>query len=147
MKRVLPPTYLFGAIVLMAFLHFLLPLRVVIVFPWRLIGILPLVAGIGINLAADRAFKERGTTVKPYEASTAFITDGVFRFSRNPMYLGMTASLLGIAILLGTATPFAIVPVFAVASDRVFIVPEERMLEQAFGDEFRQYRNRVRRWI
>ena len=63
------------------------------------------------------------------------------------MYLGMTLILLGIAVLLGSASPFAVVPVIAVLFDRVFIVPEERMLEETFGDHFREYRGRVRRWI
>jgi protein-S-isoprenylcysteine O-methyltransferase Ste14 len=63
------------------------------------------------------------------------------------MYLGMTLILLGIAALLGSTTPFVVVPVFTVLLDRIFIVQEEQMLEATFGDQFRQYRKKVRRWI
>jgi len=147
MKKPLPPTYFLGAIVLAVILHFLLPLRQLLAFPWRLLGLVPLVIGIVLNLLADRALKQHDTTVKPFEESNALVTGGVFRLTRNPMYLGMTLILLGIAMLLGSATPFAVVPIAGVLFDRVFISPEERMLEDTFGDQFRECRKRVRRWI
>ena len=82
-----------------------------------------------------------------YEESKALVTGGVFHISRNPMYLGMTLILLGVALILGSATPFVVVLLFPVLLDRIFIVPEERMLEDTFSYQFRQYRNHVRRWI
>lgn len=85
--------------------------------------------------------------MKPFEESSALVTHGVFRISRNPMYLGMTLMLLGIALFLGSVTPFLVVIALPVIFDRVFISPEERMLEETFGDQFREYRKRVRRWI
>ena len=147
MKKILPPVYFLGAIIVEVLLHFLLPLRQFLVFPWRLLGLVFLVAGIVLNALADQKFKKHETTVKPFEESTALVTDGVFNISRHPMYLGMTLILLGIGALLGSATPFAVVPVFTVLLDRIFIVQEEKMLEDTFGDQFRQYRNQVRRWI
>ena len=147
MKKTLPPTWFFGAIILAAALHYLLPLRQLLLLPWRLLGLIPLIIGIVLNLAADHAFKKLNTTVKPFERSNALITNGVFRLTRNPMYLGMTLMLLGIALMLGSTTPLAVVVVLAVLFDRLFITPEERMLEETFGDEFRAYRKRVRRWI
>lgn len=146
-KRTLPPAYFVVAIVLAVVLHFLLPLKQLFVFPWRLAGLFPLVIGIALNLVADRAFKKHHTTVKPFEESSALVTTGVFGVSRNPMYLGMTLILLGIGILLGSVTPLAVVIALPILLDRVFITPEERMLEDAFGDQFREYRERVRRWI
>ena len=147
MKKILPITYFLGFIVLAVLLHFLLPLRQFLAFPWRLLGLVPLVIGIVLNLLADQTFKKHKTTVKPFEESKALVTGGVFRISRNPMYLGMTLILLGVALILGSATPFVVVLLFPVLLDRIFIVPEERMLENTFGDQFRLYRNRVRRWI
>jgi len=147
MKRPLPPTFFLGAIVLSVALHFLFPLRQLLESPWRLIGIAPLLLGIALNLLADQTFKKHDTTVKPFEESTALITAGVFGITRNPMYLGMTLILLGIALLLGSATPFAVVIVLPVLFDRLFISPEEEMLKDTFDDSFREYRNRVRRWI
>jgi len=147
MNRLLPTSYFFGALVLTGLLHFALPLRRLLAFPWRLTGLLPLGAGIALNLLADRAFKNHHTTVKPFEASRSLVTRGVFRISRNPMYLGMTLAVFGIALLLGTATPLLVTVVLAVILDRVFIAPEERMLQSTFGEEFRQYRRQVRRWF
>jgi len=147
MKKVLPPTCFLGAIVLAALLHFLLPLHQLIVFPWRLLGLVPLVIGVVLNLLADRAFKKHGTTVKPFEESNTLVTGGVFGVTRNPMYLGMALILLGIALILGSVTPFAVVLLLIVLLDRSFISREEQMLADIFGDQFRQYRQRIRRWI
>jgi protein-S-isoprenylcysteine O-methyltransferase Ste14 len=146
-KRVLPPTYLLVAILAMAALYVLIPWRRVVPWPWSLLGVLPLLAGITLNLVADAAFKKHGTTVKPFAESSSLITTGAFRVCRNPMYLGFVAILTGIATLLGSATPFVVIPVFAVLIDAVFIRTEERMLEARFGDAWRAYRSKVRRWV
>jgi protein-S-isoprenylcysteine O-methyltransferase Ste14 len=103
--------------------------------------------GILLNLLADRDLKKHKTTVKPFERSKGLATEGVFNITRNPMYLGMVLILLGLAILLGSATPFAVVPILGVVFQCFFIHPEERMLEETFGKRFRQYKGRVRRWI
>ena len=147
MKKTMPPTYFLGAIILSVALHFLLPVQQLLAFPWRLIGLAPLVAGIVLNLLADQAFKKHDTTVKPFQKSSTLVTGGAFAISRNPMYLGMTLILFGIAFLLGSATPFIPVLLFALVIDRSFIVVEDRMLEDTFGAQFREYRERVRRWI
>jgi len=145
--RVLPPAYLVLAIAMMLALHFLLPGVRIIVFPWNFFGAIPLVLGIVINLLADRAFKKANTTVKPFEESTTLITNGIFRISRHPMYFGFVLILLGIALLIASMTPYIVVVLFAVFMDRVFIVVEERILEEKFGNTWLQYKSTVRRWI
>ncbi|MGO8910713.1 MAG: methyltransferase family protein [Bradyrhizobium sp.] len=146
-RRLLPPTYLCMAIAAMFAVHFLVPIARILSLPLTLAGLAPLAAGVALNLAADRVFKERGTTVKPFERSTALVTTGVFALSRNPMYLGMVLILLGVAVLLGTATPFAVVGLFALWLDVRFIRAEERMLAETFGEDWLSYRSRVRRWL
>jgi protein-S-isoprenylcysteine O-methyltransferase Ste14 len=146
-KPVLPPTYLWIAIIVMVVIHFLFPVKRIIPFPWDLFGLLPLALGAALNIIADQAFRAAKTTVKPFQESTALITDGVYRISRHPMYLGFVLILLGLAILLGSLTPFLIVPVFAVVMDRVFIVVEERMLAEKFGQAWLDYKVEVRRWV
>jgi protein-S-isoprenylcysteine O-methyltransferase Ste14 len=146
-KGLLPPAYLFAAILLMAGLHFLLPVAQVAPFPWDLLGAVPLGLGVALNLLADRAFKRSGTTVKPFEESHALVTDGVFRISRNPMYLGFVLILLGIAVLMGSLTPHTVVVLFAVVIDVVFVRAEESALGERFGDTWLRYKARVRRWI
>jgi len=129
-KKVLPPTCLVSSIIVMVVLHFVFPVSKVICFPWNLLGVVPLVIGIILNLVADGVFKKLGTTVKPFEESTALITTGVFRISRHPMYVGMVLILIGIAVLMGSLTPYAVIPVFAVLMEVVFIRVEERMLDE-----------------
>ena len=147
MRKILPTTYLLISIVLMVALHFLIPLVQVIPVPWNILGIVPIVTGVALNLIAGSAFRKVRTTVKPFEESSSLVTNGVFRFSRNPMYLGFMLILLGIAIVLGSLTAFAIIPVLAILMDRVFIQVEERMLEVKFGQAWLEYKAKVRRWI
>jgi len=146
-RQALPPTYLFVAIVVAAALYFLWPGPRVIGFPWNLLGLIPLVLGSALNLVADRAFKDHDTTVKPFLESSALITTGAFRACRHPMYLGFVLIVLGIALLMGTATPFLVAPALGTALELVFIRTEEKMLEERFGEEWLKYKARVRKWI
>ncbi len=147
MRKALPPTYFLGAIFLALLCHYMVPLHQFISFPWCLLGLGPLVIGVALNLLVDQEFKRYDTTVKPFEKSTMLVTNGVFNISRNPMYLGMLLILLGIAFLLGSTTPFIVALALAVLLKYKFIRPEERMLEATFGEQFREYRKKVRRWI
>jgi protein-S-isoprenylcysteine O-methyltransferase Ste14 len=146
-KRLLPPVYFLIAILLGVALHFALPLRIVIPLPWSLLGVWPLLLGIILNVLADRSLKRHETAVKPFEPSRALVTDGVYRVSRHPMYLGMVLILAGIAVLLGSLTPWFILLLLAVVLDARFIRIEESMLEETFGEAYRAYRKRARRWI
>jgi len=147
MTKILPPTYFFAAIALALAAHFLFPLAAIIPSGWRFAGLLPIAAGIALNIVADRQFKHWGTEVKPFKRSSALVTDGVFRWSRNPMYLGMVLIVSGVAVLEGTLSPWIAPVALAVLLDRVFIVREETMLEDTFGAAFQRYRQRVRRWL
>jgi protein-S-isoprenylcysteine O-methyltransferase Ste14 len=144
---VLPPGYFGIALPLMLLLHFAVPVLRIAALPYSLLGLVPIVIGTTLNLLADRAFKTHGTTVKPFERSSHLLTGGVFAVSRHPMYLGMVLILGGFAVLLGTLTPFVAVLAFAVLLDVRFIRVEEQMLAETFGDDWRLYRRRVRRWL
>ena len=146
MPKLLPPTYFLAALALAVLASFLFPLPVLIPPAARIAGLLPIVAGIALNLAADRQFKRRGTTVKPFQRSSALITDGVFRWSRNPMYLGMILIVAGVALLEGTAIAWMAVAALGVIF-QAFIRREERMLEETFGAEFEAYTRGTRRWL
>ena len=147
MKKVLPPTYFLLALVGMTLLHFVWPLGRYLLFPLTLIGLAPLLIGVLLNLVADREFKRRATTVKPFEQSSALVTAFPFSLSRNPMYLGVALMLLGVAMLFGTISPLIPVVVFCILMDVKFVRVEERMLAETFGTEWEQYRSRVRRWL
>ena len=146
-KKLLPPTYLLIAIAAMAALRFLLPCRHLIRFPWTLLGLVPAGLGMVLNLLADGAFKRHRMTVKPFETSTALVVDGAYAISRNPMYLGFALILLGLALFLGALTPFIVVPVFALLMEFSFIRREEPMMEETFGEAWRVYKAKVRRWV
>ena len=146
-KRLLPPTYLFIALMAMAALHFVLPLRKIIPWPYHFVGVLPLVIGSVINVWSSNLFTKHETTVKPFGRAQGLVTEGPFRVSRHPMYLGMILILAGCALLLRSLTPFVVIPVFACLMDTRFIRAEEKMMEESHGDAYREYKKRVRRWI
>jgi protein-S-isoprenylcysteine O-methyltransferase Ste14 len=146
-RRVLPPTYLLVALLVMVALHFGLPVTKIIPSLWNLVGIIPIICGIALNLVADGSFKQVETTVKPFQESTTLVTTGAYGISRHPMYLGYVLILLGVAVMLRSLTPFIVVPVFVALMEIVFMRVEERMLEGTFGEEWIEYRSKVRRWI
>ncbi len=146
-NRLLPPTYFLASLVLMAACAFALPIAPLLSWPWRATGVVPIAAGVLLNLAADRALKDLGTTVKPFERSSALATNGVFRLSRNPKYLGMVLILIGAAMLLGVLSPFFVAAGFAAIIETRFIPAEERMLAETFGDAWTAYCGRTRFWL
>ena len=146
-KKILPPTYLFIALMAMAVLHLVLPFRKIIPWPYHFAGVLPLIIGSVINVWSSRLFTKHQTTVKPFEPADGLVTEGPYRVSRHPMYLGMVLILAGCAILLRSLTPFFVVPVFAWLMETKFIRVEEQMMQESHGDAYREYEKRVRRWI
>lgn len=106
-----------------------------------------IVTGLALNVQGSRRFTEAGTPIKPLSPSTTLVVRGVFRVSRNPMYLGMVLILVGAAVGLGSALALAVVVIFAVYIQVCFIRREEAMLARRFGAEYEAYRRRVRRWI
>ena len=105
--------------------------------------------GAGFDVAGLCAFRKARTTVNPLtpHRSVAVVSTGVYRFTRNPMYLGLALILLGLAVYL--ASPWALLGplVFAAYITRFQIVPEERALQARFGAAYTAYRARVRRWL
>ena len=146
-RPIMPPAYLLFHLIGMVVLHFALPIMRWIERPWSYAGVLPIGVGLALVVGCALLFQKRGTAIKPFQVSSVLVTSGPFRFSRNPIYLGMVLILLGTSILLGTATPPILIPLFVILITQRFIRPEEAMLEQRFGSEYLAYRARVRRWI
>lgn len=147
MKKILPPTNFFISLIISVALHFTLPLLQIIKYPFNLIGILLFIIGAGLNIWADQMMKKQNTTVKPDEKPTVLIETGVFKISRNPMYLGMALLLLGAGFILGSLTSFIGVILFVAAMEIMFIPNEEKILQEQFGEEYLAYKNKVRRWV
>jgi protein-S-isoprenylcysteine O-methyltransferase Ste14 len=106
-------------------------------------------AGIGFDLAGLLAFRKARTTVNPLRPSkaSAMVTGGVYRFTRNPMYVGLLLLLLAWALHLSAWWPFAGLPLFVLYIGRFQIAPEERALRILFGTRYDDYAARVRRWL
>lgn len=104
---------------------------------------------IAIDIAAIGLFRRMKTTVNPItpDKTAVLVTEGIYRFSRNPMYLGMVLILIGFGIWLGNFLSFAIIPVFVLYITRFQIEPEEKLLGNRFGADYEAYCAKVRRWI
>ncbi|MCX6951215.1 MAG: isoprenylcysteine carboxylmethyltransferase family protein [Verrucomicrobia bacterium] len=105
--------------------------------------------GVGIAVLGVVSFRRARTTVDPRypHKMTALVTSGLYRVTRNPMYLGMLLALAGWACGLGQLLPWLFLPLFIAYLNRFQIVPEERALAARFGEAFAAYRARVRRWL
>jgi protein-S-isoprenylcysteine O-methyltransferase Ste14 len=144
----LPPLLL--ALVLtisMLALDWALPLFRVLPPPVTYLGAAPVVLGVLIVLISAGLFKFRKTTINPFGEPAVLVQDGFYRFSRNPMYLGMLLVLTGVGLWLGNVPALLLAPAFVVIMTRAHIVREEQLLEDRFGDVYRAYRSRVRRWL
>jgi protein-S-isoprenylcysteine O-methyltransferase Ste14 len=139
--------FFLGALLLEAALHFGLPVARLISAPWTWLGTLPILVGLVVMVAGDRQFKQASTAISPYDRPSVLVREGVFRISRNPMYLGMTVMLLGEAVVLGTVSPLVVPWVFAWLLSARFIRMEEAVLGEVFGTVYEDYRRHVRRWV
>ncbi len=115
-------------------------------FRWTL-GALIFAAGIALNVSGFVTQKWAGTDSIPFNPTTRIVAHGLYRFSRNPMYIGFALWTLGLAILVNSAWKLLAVPIGLVLVDRIIITREERYLERKFGEEYLHYRRHVRRWL
>ncbi len=146
-KGPLPPVFFLCSFVLELGLHFAIPVRRIIPSPWHYIGVALIVAGVSLTGAAVKQFRRAETPLKPSERPTALVTGGLFRVTRNPMYLGMFLLLLGTAVILGTLTPLVVPFAFAYVITSRFIRAEEAFLREQFGEPYVGYCRTVRRWL
>lgn len=144
----LPPLVLFGSALALGFLlHWLRPVSVLQPWAGRLLGVALFVAGYLLAGAAEKVFRRAGTNIRPDQPSLALLTDGPFRFSRNPLYLATTGMYVGVALFFNALWPLVLLPpMFAVLHFGV-IRREESYLEAKFGAAYQDYRQRVRRWL
>ncbi len=146
-ENFLPPAYLMVYLLLAMILHFVLPIKQLIYAPYKYSGILLIGIEVWLNIWADGLFKKKKTTINPFEKSSTLVLEGPFRFSRHPMYVGMVIILLGEAIILGSLIVFLIPVAFFISMNKVFISYEEKAMKETFGQEYLNYKNRVRPWL
>jgi protein-S-isoprenylcysteine O-methyltransferase Ste14 len=144
--RIPTPIWLIGMIVVALLVDLRLQLPAIV--QHRPAGVALIVLGIALSAWARLTFKRHNAEIFPWsETHSALVATGPFRFSRNPMYLGLLVIGVGAALVAGTWLMW-LVPVLLFVLDNFVIIPyEERSMERTFGDTYCAYRSRVRRWI
>jgi len=112
-----------------------------------LAGGLLCIGGLALILAAGKRFSDAGTNIQTRKPSTALVTTGIYRYSRNPIYLGMALIYVGLSLFADSILALAWLPLALIIMYNGVIRREERYLESKFGQEYRAYKRRVRRWI
>lgn len=113
----------------------------------RVLGLSAIGSGASILFSGLRAMRRAGTNVDPYKPATAIVTGGPYRYTRNPLYVGLTLIYTGITALANALPAALLLPAVLAVMRRGVIEREEAYLERKFGDEYLQYKNRTRRWL
>ena len=147
-RHAIPPfVWFFGSLGAMLLLGALAPGPDVVPDALAWAGAVLACGGLLLNAAASRAFRRQRTTIDPEGQPRVLVDAGVYRWTRNPMYLAGILILSGLFLVLGALTTAVVPPLYALIASRCFIPPEERRLEATFGEAYRSYRARVRRWV
>ena len=147
MKKLIPPFLFLICLAAMSALHRWLPLARVFPVPWNRLGFFPILGGLTLGLWGLAWFIRSHADPHPFREPELLVTDGPFRYSRNPMYLGLAMILAGTAVLWGSVSPFIVVGAFMVIADRWYIHPEERVIRRKFGPSAESYFSHTRRWL
>jgi protein-S-isoprenylcysteine O-methyltransferase Ste14 len=143
----IPPRYFNIILVVAVLLHFLIPVKKLIHPPFTYLGIISIILGLALNIWSVRFLRGNQTAIEFDKNPSHLVTNGPFGISRNPIYLSGLMLSIGIAIFLGSLITFLFPVLLLLISDRVYIPSEEETLENTFGDEYRTYKQKVRRWL
>ena len=146
-RKILPAVYLFVCLILLWLLKLFAPVQQLIDPPLAYAGLLPVFFGIFMASVSANRFVKADTGLIPFDEASTLVTGGFYRFTRNPMYLGMLLMLSGVAFMLGNVSGLLPLILFVLVIRLNFITGEERMLEAAFGQQYLDYKSTVRRWI
>nr|WP_277986290.1 isoprenylcysteine carboxylmethyltransferase family protein [Vibrio vulnificus] len=104
--------------------------------------------GLILSILGKQLFNKLGTNIQTFDEPTVLVTSGIYKYTRNPMYLGLTIAMLGFSILMGgSLSSFLLAIAFFLITDRWYISYEEQMMYTKFGIEYEEYCRKVRRWI
>ncbi len=149
-----PPPFVFvggwiaGALLDRVFPHLLsMPMRLPASRYAEVAGVLLMLGGVAIVVTGMRTFRAARTPVYPNRPAKVIVTHGVYRYTRNPMYLGLTTLYLGLLLLTGLVWPVLMLPLALAVLHWQVIAKEERHLHEKFPEEYGAYVARVRRWI
>ena len=143
-----PPFVVLGFLIAGLIVSVIFPINLLPLIALRLIlGAVLVATGLFIASRAIRLMTLVHTPVDPFEPTSAIVTSGPYRFSRNPIYLGLALAYLGIALALNATWAVVLWPLMLIAMTYVIVVREEKYLEAKFGEVYVQYKSKVRRWI
>jgi len=145
--RIVPPVYFLAAVIMMILLHLFAPIGYWLQSPWKYFGIVIIVFGFVLSLGSGNLFRRLGTPPRPGIRATVLVTTGAYRYTRNPMYLGLVTMLIGLAILLGSFTPPVVIPFIVWILHSKFIGREEKWMESWFGESYLEYKSKTSRWL
>ena len=144
MKITFPPVILLVSIVLQIILLFSFPISVDLS---SLLGLILILSGISLVFVSFRFMRKMKTTFIPDGTPEVLISSGPFKFSRNPIYLGMLTILVGVAFLMSSLSAIIIAFVFGTIINFTWIAHEEKKLHELFSEDWENYSSKVRRWI
>lgn len=148
MKKLLPPLLFVLFVLLMGLVCWAFEFKHNVLFPFNLIGIPFLLGGLFIAQSSKKLFIKLKTNVNTFDEPGKLITNRIFRYSRNPMYLGFVIAIIGMALIYqGAISSFVLALLFFVIVDRWYIKFEEGAMLNKFGKEYRDYCSKTRRWI
>ena len=145
--KLLPPRLVLILIIVSVALGLLVPVLGPLALPLRIAGGALIVASIWLNLSNAQRFAKIGTNIVTFNDPGTLVSDGAFRFTRNPMYLGFVGLMVGVALIVGTLTAWVGVIGFWIAGNFWYIPFEEGRMLARFGDDYVAYQGEVRRWI
>lgn len=147
MKKVIPPVLFILCVLLIVGLKFLMPEQTFLKPPYTYAGIILIIVGLVITIQIRKLFTKVNTEIHTFKKPRQLVEKGFFEFSRNPIYLGFTISLFGVWILTGNSIGLIGILIFFLISNFGYIPYEEKVMEKEFGDEYKLYKSKVRRWI
>ena len=143
-SRLYPPHYLVLSIASIIGIDWLVPVPFVAA-AFALIG--GLLIGLILAASAARLFSKAKTGIVPFSESTKLVVSGAYRFTRNPMYLGMFFCLIGVTLLVNNVVGLLVLLLFFLIIRQRFVLKEEVQMQETFGDDYAQFKARIRRWI
>lgn len=146
-SRLYPPHYLLLSILSIVGIDSLLQMPFVSSAIALVGGLLFLLSGIVLAASAARLFSKAKTGIVPFSESTKLVVSGAYRFTRNPMYLGMFFCLIGVTLLLNNVLGLLVLLLFFFIIRQKFVLKEEVQMLETFGDDYAQFKARIRRWI
>lgn len=146
-SRLYPPHYLLLSILSIVGIDSLLQVPIVSSAIALVGGLLFLLSGIVLAASAARLFSKAKTGIVPFSESTKLVVSGAYRFTRNPMYLGMFFCLIGVTLLVNNVLGLLVLLLFFFIIRQKFVLKEEVQMLETFGDDYAQFKARIRRWI